>query len=216
MELQKLYDQLLAKYGQQGWWPLLCDEANGERYTCYHPGNYDLPQIADEKLEICIGAILTQNTNWLNVEKALYNLRKNELISVKGLLNTSQEHLAELIKPSGYYNQKARKLKEYCLFYQETGGRKPERSELLSIWGIGRETADSMLLYAYSEPVMVIDTYTRRVFRQAGYSFCDLPYDKLRELCEQQLTRDYRIYQEFHALLVQAGKEMGKKPKIRD
>ncbi len=192
------------------------DKPAGARYTCYHPGNYDLPQTDNEKLEICIGAILTQNTNWLNVEKALYNLKVKDLISVKGFLNVDQADLAELIKPSGYYNQKARKLREYCLFYRETGGRKPERSELLSIWGIGKETADSMLLYAYNEPVMVIDAYTRRVFREAGFSFWDLPYDELREICEQLLTRDYRIYQEFHALLVHAGKEMGKELEIRD
>lgn len=167
-----------------------------------------MPCKESARLEICIGAILTQNTTWQNVEKALHNLKKADLISIKKLLDVNLEYLAGLIKPSGYYNQKARKLKVFIRFLDTQENRKPGRDELLSLWGIGRETADSMLLYAWQESIMVIDAYTRRVLKKYGYSCWDLPYDELKLKCEKEMPKDYRILQEFHALLVAAGKEL--------
>ncbi|MCF7913061.1 MAG: endonuclease III domain-containing protein [Candidatus Cloacimonetes bacterium] len=207
--MQELYKELLEKYGQQGWWPLLGSAPEG-RYTSYHPGNYSLPDSDDDRLQVSVGAILTQNTNWLNVEKALHNLSEAGALSARGLREMKLEHLAELIRPSGYYNQKARKLKIFIQFFAGLEGRMPDREELLSLWGIGRETADSILLYAYQKSIMVIDNYTRRVFKAAGIKGYDLAYDKLRQYCEQQMPDEYRIMQEFHALLVKAGKELNK------
>jgi len=206
--LRKLYNNLLSKYGWQGWWPLLCDVPQSVRLTCYHPQDYSFPHTESERLEISIGAILTQNTNWLNVEKALQNLEEANLISIERLLNVDQDELAELIRPSGYYNQKARKLKVFCRFFNDCRNKIPCRDELLSLWGIGKETADSILLYAYRENIMMIDAYSRRVFKEYGYSCWDLQYDELRSICEKAMPEDYRILQEFHALLVVAGKEI--------
>lgn len=207
MNLTKLYTELLAVYGYQGWWPLLADEADVGRFTCYHPENYQIPQNNQQRLEICIGAILTQNTNWLNVEKALFNLQREDLMSAQAICEIDKSELAQYIKPSGYYNQKARKLQEFCAFFIELGADIPNRVDLLDLWGIGRETADSMLLYAWKQPVMVIDSYSRRVFKAEGCELWNEDYDVLKKWCEEQLTPDHKILQEFHALLVKAGKQ---------
>jgi len=183
-------------------------ESIDKRYTSYHPGDYSKPDNDETRLQVGVGAILTQNTNWLNVEKALRNLQTAGILSIRGLNSIAPEKLAELIKPSGYYNQKAKKLKIFSKYFQELAGRKPERLELLGLWGIGRETADSILLYAYQENIMVIDAYSRRVFRSMGIKGWDWEYDELRLLCEQEMPADYRVLQEFHALLVAAGKEL--------
>ncbi|MDP8210878.1 MAG: hypothetical protein RAO94_02280 [Candidatus Stygibacter australis] len=206
--MRELYKNLLSKYGCQGWWPILCDDPQSERLSCYHPQDYSFPRNESERLEICIGAILTQNTNWFNVEKALYNLKEANLISIERILEVYQDELAELIRSSGYYNQKARKLKVFCKFLNEYRNGIPARDELLSLWGIGKETADSILLYAYHVNIMVIDAYSRRVFKEYGYSYWNLPYDELRAICEKSMPEDYRVLQEFHALLVAAGKEI--------
>jgi endonuclease-3 related protein len=208
MKLIDLYELLLKQYGRQGWWPLLCDDSPEGRFTCYHIGNYDIPQDDEQRLEICLGAILTQNTNWLNVEKALFNLKSEYLMTASALAEINHIELAQYIKPSGYYNQKARKLQEFCRFYMKLNGRRPARDELLAMWGIGPETADSMLLYGWKQPVMVIDAYTRRIFKAEGFPVWNARYDELRFWCQQQLPADYILLQEFHALLVEAGKRV--------
>ncbi len=207
--LLKLYHKLLKEYGPQGWWPLLRLPAR------YHPSDYSLPRTSKERFEICAGAILTQNTAWKNAERALEGLSKKGLLSPERLLRAGREAVEEAIRPSGYYAQKARKLREFARFYKELRGRTPPREALLSLWGIGPETADSILLYAYKEPRFVIDAYTRRVLASEGLlppaEAKRLSYEELQLLFEEALPRSVPPYQEYHALLVRRAKELAKR-----
>jgi len=152
-DLLAMYEALLSVYGPQGWWPLLGYEGSNPtktgRLTGYHVGLYDFPRTPRERVEICVGAILTQNTAWANVEKALVGLEAAGLLLPESILEAGDTEISEAIRPSGYFNVKARKLRELALFLVAKGERTPTRSELLSLWGIGPETADSILLYAY-------------------------------------------------------------------
>ena len=174
----KIYQKLLSNFGKQNWWP----------------------SITGSKFEIAVGAILTQNTNWQNVEKAIDNLIKNKVLSKDKIKKTDTRKLSALIKSSGYYNQKARKLKAFVSFSGDI-----TRENLLKIWGIGPETADSILLYAYNKPYFVIDAYTKRIFSRLGLIETD-DYEEIREFFEKNLPRDLKIYKEFHALIVKLGK----------
>lgn len=191
-----LYNGLLKKHGYQGWWPI-----NGK----YFPGNYNRPHTEQDVFETAIGAILTQNTNWKNVEKSLENLHKNNLIFPKTILSLSHKNLSNLIKSSGYYNQKAKKLKKFAEFYIKD--KTPSREKLLEIWGIGKETADSIMLYAYKQPIFIIDTYTKKVMKK--YLKIEIEdYDSLQQLFHKNLPKNYELYNEFHALFVAEGKIM--------
>jgi endonuclease III related protein len=191
--ITKIYVELLKIYGRQGWWPI-----NGK----YHKGDYSYPRTDSERFEICIGAILTQNTSWKNVEKALKNI---EGATAKSLLSMGQKKLAASIRSAGYYNQKAKKLLLFAKFYVQLKGRIPTREQLLDLWGIGPETADSILLYAYNVPSFVVDAYTRRILVAKGIVSKDANYDEIKQLFEKSL-RDVREYQECHALLVEHAK----------
>ena len=192
-ELNDAYEQLFQAYGPQHWWP------------------------GDSPFEIIIGAILTQNTNWKNVERALNHLREADLLSVSSLRNTSVEELAELIRPAGYYRQKSKRLHNFLHFLDERYDGSLEllfdnsvdelRMELLSINGIGPETADSIVLYAANMPTFVIDAYTARVFVRHGWIDADARYDDLKQYAESQLPQDTQLFNEFHALIVQVGKK---------
>ncbi len=217
--ISNIYDILLNYYGYQGWWPLLSISENKTRNNGdkrgYHPGDYSLPKDDNQVYEICIGAILTQNTSWLQVEKALNNLFERDLINPDGIIELSNEELSELIKPSGYFNQKAKKIRIFTEFFLNLKGRIPLRKELLSLWGIGRETADSILLYAYKKPYFVIDAYTKRIFnRVLPDNFND--YDEMRSLFEESFKNHsdhekVNIFNEYHALIVEHGKNICKK-----
>jgi len=208
--MKKIYDILLKEYGLQGWWPIL--DYIGENPTKtgsisgYHQGDYSFPRNDDERFEICAGAILTQSTAWTNVEKALLNLKKRNVLNEKGIIKLSHGKLKELIRPAGYFNQKAKKLKKFAEFYIKMDGKTPHRDELLDVWGIGPETADSILLYAYKVPSFVVDAYTRRIFSKLGMIDNKSTYDEIKSMFEDSLDRDYRIYQEFHALIVEHAK----------
>ncbi|MFH1316461.1 MAG: endonuclease III domain-containing protein [Candidatus Woesearchaeota archaeon] len=215
-DIKKIFQFLLNEYGPQGWWPLI--DINGKNPTKtnsirgYHPGDYSYPKNEKQKFEICVGAILTQNTAWPNVEKALINLRKINSISARKIIDLSDAKLKKAIRPAGYYNQKAKKLKIFSKFYIALKGKTPSRTELLSVWGIGKETADSILLYAYKEPIFVVDTYTKRIFSHLRLIKPDDDYDDIRKKFEINLPKDYKIYQEFHALIVEHAKRCyGKK-----
>ena len=181
-KIQSFYENLLKEYGHQGWWPLLCCEGCNPTKTGsvkgYHPKDYSYPKTDNQRFEICIGAILTQNTSWVNVEKALINLKKLKAINAKALLELKDGDLKRAIKPAGYYNQKARKLKEFSTFYLMLKGKTPLREELLGVWGIGPETADSILLYGYKVASFVIDAYTKRIFSNLGFK--ENSYDSLK------------------------------------
>ncbi len=197
------YHKLLELYGPQGWWPL-----GGE----YHPGRYDLPQSANQRFEICVGAILTQNTAWKSVEKALTNLRKAELIQPLSLQRIADDNLKEAIRPAGYFNRKCVYLKTFAEFFVGQNDSPPNRAELLKLRGIGPETADSMLLYGWQQPWFVVDTYTRRLFSSAGIITMQDSYQQIQHRFHSALEPLFqskcriRVYQEYHALIVQHAK----------
>ena len=196
-KIHSIYKTLIDYYGHQGWWPI------NNKYSENHKHEKKSPK---HQFEISVGAILTQNTAWTNVEKALAELKKQNLLSKKAIHQTTTNKLAQTIKSSGYHNQKARKLKEFVK--QIT--TKPTREQLLSIWGIGRETADSILLYAYNEPIFVIDAYTKRIFSRLGLFNKDpknITYDELQQLFHNNLPKDHKFYNEYHALIVKHAKQ---------
>ncbi len=215
--IQKLYDRLLAKHGPQGWWPLLelhrrksgVNPTKTGSINGYHPGDYSYPKTHAQRFEICTGAILTQNTAWPNVEKALINLKRHNILDAKKLLDADENLVEECIRPAGYYNQKTRKLRVFARFYLAQKEKIPTRNELLALWGIGPETADSILLYAYKQPAFVVDTYTKRIFSREKLIPASASYDAVKKLCERSLPQNAEMYQEFHALLVEEGKHQG-------
>jgi endonuclease III related protein len=208
--LKDIYTWLLDNYGPQGWWPLVTYKGTNPTKTGalkgYHPGDYSFPHNDSERFEICIGAILTQNTTWLQVEKALVNLKRMNALNVKGMKKLSVGKLKEAIKCAGYYNQKSKYIKEFSTLFSNLEKFPPTRAELLSVNGIGEETADSMLLYAFGVPTFVIDAYTRRILLNLGLITADAKYEDIKALFENNIDNDLIIYQEFHALLVEHAK----------
>ncbi len=198
-DLMDMFHLLLKHCGRRNWWP------------------------AETALEVMIGAVLTQNTNWKNVEKAIQNLKKKNLLSFDALHSLSEHELAQDIRPAGYYNIKATRLKNLInliaeqyrgdiasLLKEET---RRLRQRLLTVNGIGPETADSILLYAAGRPVFVIDAYTHRILARHGMIEEQITYQELQELFMENLPEDASLYNEFHALLVEAGKNFcSKKP----
>lgn len=208
--VQGIYHALLDSYGPQGWWPLLdvrgCQPTASGTLAGYHPGDFSFPSNERQRAEICIGAILTQNTAWPNVEKALLNLHRLDGLSAARLLALPELALEEAVRPSGYFRAKRRKLREWAAAHVRWAGRTPSRDELLAVWGIGPETADSIRLYAYGQVEMVVDAYTRRILAALGWVSETAPYGELKALCEAGLPREVPVYQEFHALMVEHAK----------
>ncbi|MEK6854475.1 MAG: endonuclease III domain-containing protein [Nanoarchaeota archaeon] len=212
--IKKIYDTLLRSYGCQGWYPLTelgnttpVNITKSGSLSGYHPNDYSYPKTDNQRFEVCIGAIITQNTSWLSVEKALLNLKKLGALNAGKMNKLELAKLEEAIKPAGYFRQKAKKLKEFTRFYLSLKGRTPAREELLSVWGVGPETADSMLLYAFKVPSFVVDAYTRRIFANLGFVKEKASYDEIKELFEANLQPpDLVVYQEYHALLVEHAK----------
>ena len=172
---------------------------------------------AGSPFEVIVGAILTQNTAWTNVERAIANLKRERLLTLKGIARTSNLRLAKLIRSSGYFRQKAIKLKAFVRFLQiEYGGSLKRmfatptedlRKKLLGVHGIGPETADSILLYAGMHRVFVVDAYTRRILSRHGLGNGKEDYDEIRVMFEDRLPRDVQLYNEYHALIVNTGKK---------
>ena len=203
MKLIEIYNLLLKAYGQQLWWPTTKEGKIKPEYT----GG---PKNDKQKLEVSIGAILTQNTSWKNVEKTIVNLNKEKLIDVKKIKEIKKESLEEIIRPSGFFKQKAERLKIFSDFISNKKFSKLKRQELLSVKGIGPETADSILLYACGKPEFVVDAYTKRVFNRLGLINTE-DYNKVKEFFQKNLPEDVKIYQEFHALIVEHAKKFCKK-----
>ena len=196
--MKNIYDTLYRNYGPQHWWP------------------------ANTPFEVMVGAILTQNTAWSNVEKAIANLRKNDCLTAGHITATPPEQLAQWLKPSGYFNIKARRLQNYCRWYLDAGGwstlsekTTPElRNALLSVNGVGPETADDILLYAFDRPVFVIDAYTRRLFSRLELIQKNEDYESLRALFENTLNsvrNPVQLFNEYHALIVHHAKHYCRK-----
>jgi endonuclease-3 related protein len=199
--LPEAYQRMRASCGHLHWWP------------------------GETPFEICVGAILTQNTNWGNVEKSIANLKREDLLAPEKLYKLSQPELAQLIRPSGYYNIKSARLRAFLKVLMEDchgdlrqlfRGTVPEaRARLLAIKGIGPETADSMLLYAGGQLSFVIDAYTRRIFSRHQWCAADVEYDDLQQFCQRHVgdgdngLLDY--WQDYHAQLVNVGKNFCKR-----
>ena len=197
--LEAIYDKLYRHFGPQSWWP------------------------GETTFEVIVGAILTQNTNWQNVAKAINNLKQAKVLSPKKLYSLPRPRLAQLIRPSGYFNIKANRLKEFLNFlFKNYGGSLKKmfsrpledlRKEILSVKGIGPETADSILLYAGGLPVFVVDAYTKRIFSRQKLLSEDAEYHHVQELFTRSLKKDVQLYNEYHALIVRLGKDFCKKTK---
>lgn len=191
--LPRYYDALFAAHGPQHWWP------------------------GRTAFEVIVGAILTQNASWTNVEIAIRNLRREKLLTPRAIESVSFARLARLVRSSGYFRQKAKKLKCFVRFLRsEYAGsltrmfRTPTtvlREKLLAVYGIGPETADSILLYAGKHPVFVVDAYTRRMLERHNLAAPTQSYEEIRQLFERTLPSDAPLYNEFHALIVRTGKE---------
>jgi len=200
MDLLKLYFILLKEYGPRGWWPLVSKIGEaGFDEKGYHLGIYDYPKTDLERFEICLGTIATQNTAWTNAEKAIRNLHEKGMINPNKLISARVEKIAELIRPSGYYNQKAIKMKAFAKFFVKLT-KTPSREELLEMHGVGKETADSILLYAYNQTTFVVDAYTKRLIK--ALKFQEEDYDEVKYLFESNLPKKLDLYQEYHALIV--------------
>ena len=210
--LDAFADALLAAYGPQGWWPLLSHAGSNPtstgRLTGYHPSDFTFPRNPEEQFEICLGAILTQNTAWTNVERALGLLAQGDLLSPQSIASAPDAVLEGAIRSSGYFRAKTKKLRVFAEFYQGLHGRTPSRLQLLDVWGIGPETADSIRLYAYLQAEMVVDAYTVRVLCHHGYCREPLNYARAKRYCEDRLPRSVEGYQEFHALMVEHAKRL--------
>lgn len=194
-KILQIYSQLFKRYGEQHWWP------------------------GETVFEIIIGAILTQNTSWANVEKTIKILKDKDLLTPEKIYSLPEKTLAHLIRSSGFYNQKAKRIKFFVEFYADFGFN-PEklkhsdslREKLLSIKGIGEETADSILLYALETPYFVIDSYTKRLFFRLGYTENEnISYKDLQDIFHKALPQDVELYKEYHALIVIHCKEHCKK-----
>ena len=189
MDLYSLFNELNDHYGDLAWWP------------------------ADSAFEIAVGAILTQNTDWRNVEKALGNLKSANVLSIEAILETSTDQLEMLVRPSGYFRMKADRLKHLCEFLELNSfdalkkmGRDQARGRLLSVKGVGPETADDIVLYALDIPSFVIDTYTRRLLERFGLYSSKLKYPVLQAAFHQQLPEDASLFKQYHALIVEHAK----------
>ncbi len=190
--VRSVYRALLAGHGPQRWWP------------------------GDTPFEVMVGAVLTQNTAWSNVERAIANLRAADALDAGTIASVPLRRLAQWIRPSGYFNVKARRLQSFCRWYRDAGGMRRLsrwdtgrlRAALLGVHGVGPETADDILLYAFGRPVFVIDAYTRRIFARLGLVGGREPYETLRAAFERALETDAALFNEYHALLVVHGKDV--------
>jgi endonuclease-3 related protein len=191
--LRQVYEQLLSAFGPQHWWP------------------------GESPFEVLVGAVLTQNTSWKNVARAIDNLRDADVLSAASMYNLAPDELAELIRPAGYYRLKAKRLRNLLeLIMREHDGSLEAmfatdlttlREQLLSVNGVGPETADSICLYAAEMPTFVVDAYTARVLKRHGWIEPEADYYAIKEHFESQLDDDVQLFNEFHALLVRVGNQ---------
>ncbi len=193
--LEIIYKLLRKRFGFLNWWP------------------------GDSDFEVLVGAILTQQTSWKNVEKAIANLKAADMLNISKISKCEIDYLQQLVHPAGFYRQKASRLKEICSLIIDRYGNLGNflsldaddlRQSLLSMKGIGRETADSIILYASGQPIFVIDAYTRRILgRVYGLEedYKSMSYDELQRHIESKIKRDLELYQDFHAQIVQLGKD---------
>jgi len=194
-----MYEAMLNALGPSHWWP------------------------GDSPFEIAIGAILTQNTNWKNVEKAIGNLKNNDLLTPEAMYALVPDEMAKLIRPAGCYNIKTRRIRNFLEFLKNEAdfdllqlknqSIEELRPKILEVKGIGPETADSILLYALDFPTFVVDAYTARIMNRHGLAYDEIDYNELQALFMDALPEDVSVYNEYHALIVRIGKDWCKKMK---
>lgn len=223
-QIYQIYKLLYKRYGAQGWWPFLTHNEELKSKTGniygYHPKDYSYPKNEDQIFEVALGSILTQNTTFVSVVKALQNLLELDAITSKKIQMLEMNQLKEAIRPAGYFNQKSQYIHNFIEFYDSLKGRVPSRDELLKIKGIGEETADSILLYGYKQPQFKVDAYTKRFLLHLGLIDEKTKYKDIKKLFEEQLKQEIAdkeeliiVYQEYHALIVEHGKNYySKKP----
>lgn len=203
MHFEKIFSILLHRFGTQGWWH------------------------ADSNFEICVGIILVQRTTWINTDKAIYNLKKNKLLNPQKIVSIASKKLESVLRPAGFYKQKAEYLKNFARYYLKKGVGESDfwhkfsvdelKKELLEIKGIGTESADSILLYAADKPVFVVDAYTKRILIRIGVIDEDYAFSDIKNLIQKETKphfKNIKNYKEFHALLVELAKQFCKKKPI--
>lgn len=223
-EIMKIYKILYSNYGAQGWWPFINnkgtnDEKEGNTQG-YHILDYSFPKNEEHVFEVCLGSILTQNTTFTSVVKSLHNLNDIEALNYKRIKELPIDELKALIRPSGYYNQKSNYILEFIKFFESLKGRIPTRDELLGVKGIGEETADSILLFAYNQAQFKVDAYTKRMLTHYNFTPQNAKYKDIKAFMEKEIKKEIIdekelviIYQEYHALIVNhAKKYYSKKP----
>jgi len=212
-EVEEIYSILNKTYKKQGWWPIFSNEKGSSEY------NVGAPRDDNDRFEIIIGAILTQNVAWKNVEKALGALKKIKILSPRKLHKAEDKIIASCIKPAGYYNQKTIKIKNFLNWFKTINYSFDElkklktdilRERLLEINGIGPETADSILLYAMDRKIFVIDAYTKRIFSRLNLTSIDDSYDSVQKFFHKEFNGTIKKYNEYHALIVAHGKDICK------
>jgi len=218
----EIFHRLYSHYGPQGWWPIKSKTGeSGFDLNGYHKNDYSLPQTIEEKFEIIIGVILTQNTTWKNVEKAIENMQQKKMLHPSAIINNRPENITQAIRCSGYYNQKMKKLKtaaEFFLKGEYLNKSIPLRREtLLSLWGIGPETADSILLYCFGIPYFVVDAYTKRLFTRLEFLTGTEKYNEIQNIfltksksiaiSSSRILSAAQYYNEYHSLIVKHAKE---------
>lgn len=223
-KIYEIYRLLYKTYGPQGWWPFInydgVNESKNGNSEGYHILDYSFPRDVDEVFEVCLGSILTQNTSFTSVVKSLHNLKIQDALTPETIKKLDIDELKLAIKPSGYHNQKAKYILEFISFFEALDARTPTRDELLSVLGVGEETADSILLYGYNSPEFKVDTYTKRVLLELELINEKVKYRDMKQLMQEALKEciedeeELRIvYQEYHALIVNHSKEFySKKP----
>ncbi|MDH5545141.1 MAG: endonuclease III domain-containing protein [Gammaproteobacteria bacterium] len=195
LRFQQVYNELFAAYGKQYWWP------------------------GETPFEVMVGAILTQNTAWINVEKAIANLKQADQLDPQSIVDSEHDQLALWLQPSGYFNIKAKRLRNYCLWYLDVGGYASLcnlddttlRKGLLSVNGVGPETADDIMLYAFERPWFVVDAYTKRLFSRLGLMEEDISYQEVQDLFHAHLNAEVALFNEYHALIVMHCKDVCRK-----
>ncbi|MBL3519029.1 endonuclease III domain-containing protein [Arcobacter lanthieri] len=212
-----IYKKLYETYGPQGWWPFINYQGQNSQKQGntdgYHILDYSFPRDENEIFEVCLGSILTQNTTFTSVVKSLNNLNNLDCLNYKKIKDLPIEELKELIKPSGYNNQKANYILNFIEFFENSNGKIPTRTELLAIKGIGFETADSILLYGYNQAEFKVDAYTKRLLVHNKILDEKAKYNDIKSFMEEKLKKvifDEKelviTYQEYHALIVQHSK----------
>ena len=188
--LQRFYDDLHIHFGDLNWWP------------------------ADTPWEVCVGVVLVQNTNWKNVETTIQNLKDVNKLDASSILELEHDELAQLIKPSGYFNVKSKRLKAVAKWWLQRANQidqsvdlKSLRTELLAVYGLGEESVDSIMLYAFNLPVFVVDAYTRRIFSRHLLVNKNVKYTDLQKLFTDHLSENEKLFNNYHALIVNLGKK---------